>query len=161
MKLMNKIFSVTLAGLFLLSFTGVGLFQHHCMACEITEYYLAVNSGQVEHHHNDEGHSCYDETENSCKEKDDDIHGCGIFKSDTKHCKTEFEYLKQDYDGFQIHGGVSNLTPNPIVFSDEIIENNFCYSDFIAGKTLQDYIDPPPKLVAKEFIIFTNRLKYC
>jgi|GEM_PF-2576403 len=160
MKLMNKIFSVTLAGIFLLSFTGVSLILHHCMACEITEYYLTVNSGQVEHHHKDEGHSCYDETENSGKENDDDLHVCGIFKNDTEHCKTEFEYLKHDYEGFQIHS-VSNFIPFPIVFSDEIILSNFCCSDSIAGKIVQDYIDPPPKLVAKAFIIFTNQLKYC
>ncbi len=160
MKLAKKIFSVFLSGLFLLSFTGISLMLHHCMPCEATEYYLAAYSGHIDHQHDD--HLCCDDKEKYNFHKNnssDSYHSCGIFGNNSNCCKTEVKYLKNDYEINHIN--ITYKLIQPVCLSDKSFINDKLYTQIFDGQILKDYKDPPIKIVAKAFIIFTNRLKYC
>ncbi len=157
MKAANKISALILTCLFLLSNTGISLVMHHCFACDTTDYYNLFTGLADHHQHYD--HEC--NTGACCDdyEKETDSHKCGIFGSLNNCCKTEVEYYKNDYETFLKYG--SDKSIQLLSLSSEVYLNDICYSEDKTGKLLQDYIEPPPKLVSRAFIIFTNKLKFC
>ncbi len=162
MKIINNISATLLACFFLLSNNGISLILHHCFTCDTTDYYVSLFTAKIEHSHHDDDHSfhgsCHNDTNGDVHE-DHHAHGCGIFAGDNEGCETRFQYLKNEYELLLKNLSVRllQLVSLPI----DISTDDLCCSECIAGKIIQDYIEPPPRLVSKTFIIFANQLKIC
>lgn len=162
MRLSNKIFSIILTGFFLLSNTGISLMLHHCLACDETEYFLAAYNNEIKHHHHNDCHE-YDEDVAICNIEThscEHIHSCGIFSDETESCKTQVQYLKSDFESLLTNTS-DNLIQPAVSIPEDITLMDVCCRECGAGKILKDYIDPPPKLVSRAFIVFAHQLKYC
>ncbi len=152
-KWFRHIVAMLLAFMFLVSFTGIRMLIHHCMSCETTEYAFAINAedccGGIHHHH-----------EAACSHEPSDEHGaCGL--ADTHDCcETEIQYLKNDYQIAQ-----ERLVPK--VVPVEMVATPLDLSGFWTEPPVLTPIDintldsPPPKFTGRDFILFTNQLKYC
>lgn len=161
MKLLNKICAVFLSCIFLVSFAGISLILHHCLECEDTDYYFASHVKQIEHHHHNH-QECAEHCDNDgCGHTSEthDHHSCGIFGSENCCCKTEVEYLKSDFESLQASG--LDIILKPLCLEEKIESKDVCCNECISDKLIDFTHDPPPKLVSREFIIFTSHLKYC
>ncbi len=158
MKIINKTVAFLLTCLFFLSNNGISIVLHHCLACDATDYYFATYTGEIEHHHHDNDHSLHENCFSALQEnKHENYHSCGIFAGDNECCETEVQYLKIDNDLFLKN--FSDKLLQPVFLPVDILPDEICCCEYSTGKLLQGYIEPPPKLVSKTFIIFTNQFK--
>ncbi len=135
--------------------------MHHCLVCSETEYLFAAYPGNIDHHHNDKDHTYHiDHPEQYNENNDSGQHNCGIFAGENESCNTELQYLKNDFESL-LTSASDKLVNLPASPPDNISLIDACCSECIAGKIMYDYIEPPPKLVAKSFLLYTSQLKYC
>lgn len=159
-KFVKHILALIMASLFLVSFTGVRLLIHHCMACDTSAMYVFAEAKSccedptthnVEHTacaiNANEQSSCCSEviTENSCD-------NC---------CNNEVVYVKNDYE---VSHERQVPRVEPVLVNAEIIT----YSLFSLHFNVQEEnylfpstVDPPPRKVARDFVIFSHQLKIC
>lgn len=151
--------AMILATIFLVSLTGIRLLIHHCMACDTKEVSLVANfDGCCEHHQENYSHqgtiTCsFPLTgESSCCVE---FGQCGM---DEDCCRDEVIYLVNDYE--LTHERQSIRIESLMVALN--IETSFCSlicfsdnNDFIP----QNYAEPPPRIVGKEFVLFTRQIK--
>lgn len=149
-----------LAGLFLVSFTGVRLLVHHCMGCETSAMYVFADAGSccdfpatsnAEHaacavNAGDQGSCCSAEnTENSCE-------NC---------CDNEVVYVKNEY---KVSHERQVLRVEPVLVDAEVFTHALFSLQFdVRGEKnlFPSTVDPPPRKVAREFILFAHQLKIC
>ncbi len=153
----KKIIAIALTGIFLMSSVGVSLLLHYCLDCETKEYHLAGYNNSIKHEH--ENFDACSELTCCCEEKSAVVHQCGLFDIDSDCCETEVKYIVNSYESIQPNNSVSYIQLFLVP-----IKNTECHiycTECSENKFLIDYIDPPPKLVAKAFVIFTKHFKYC
>lgn len=149
------ILSFVLASLFLVSFTGLRLLIHHCMACETTDYYLFA---QVEdccdtHHQNhaaacslpDDAHSncCAENSENN----QDSCQNC---------CQDEVVYLIKEYE---VSHDRQQIRIEPLVVDAllPVWTEKTTITEEPSHLAAPNF--PPPMLVGKSFVLFTHQIK--
>jgi len=146
-----------LAGIFLVSFTGLRLLIHQCMACESTDIYLF---SQVESCCIDSGSEL--NQENACQLPSTETTSCcTIPDSDTSCencCKDGFVYLVNEYD-VSLDRTQTRIEPVEFEavsgFSDLLYGSRCPESAFIFPG---DYT-PPTQWVGKKFILYAHQLK--
>ena len=156
-NIIKYILTWTLAGLFLVSFTGLRLLIHQCMACESSDvslFYQVDNCCERNSKNNDHENTCQlpiNETSSCCSVSDTDsqCENC---------CKDEIVYLINEYDvsldrkqykiepiGFEI----ASILLNELHGFDSKQYNFIPHNNSI----------PPPKWVGKDFILYSHQLK--
>ncbi len=148
-----------LATIFLVSLTGIRLLIHHCMACDTKEISLVAYADDCCDHHQ-ENHAHHGT--NSCSFPLTGEKSCcaesGQCGMDEDCCKDEVIYLVKDYElsherqtirveavMIAIHADLNFLS----LFND--LEKEFF--------TPHNYAEPPPRIVGKDFILFTHQIK--
>ncbi len=162
-RLVLQSLALLMASMFLLSFTGIRMLIHHCLACETTTKALiglAPENCQQFHLDHTGAAACHlpsgfsDGLQSDCCPGDEDVHGhaCGSC------CESEVEYLKNDYQVVQEKQGiridpvaVAPLTPMiPVVAVEESV---------LPGLSLCTATNTdPPRFVGREFVIFAHQL---
>jgi hypothetical protein len=154
-NLLKHILSWILAGIFLVSFTGLRLLIHHCMACESSDVYLFAqvdNCCEHHSHHHSDGNTCQlpvEEGSSCCSTGDAHCDNC---------CKDEVVYVKNEYE---VSLDRHQFKIEPVEFELASILTTVLYgcesreSSFIPHK----YYTPPPKWVGKDFVLYTHQLK--
>jgi hypothetical protein len=154
----------SLAAIFLLSFTGMRMLIHHCLSCETTDIllfaYSANQCASVHHNHHDHNDNAvchinlnHDEAIACCE-------GDGVLDHNSCEncCKTEFHYLKNDYDVYQER---SEQRIEPVVVA--VLVNFFVPvvdDELSTGHSFNQYTNTdPPQPVGRDFIIYTHQLK--
>ena len=158
MKLLKKICAVLLAGLFLMSFAGVSLIMHYCFACETADYYFASHTNQIEHHHQ-EGKDICQVNDSKNSSKCHVHHKCGVFSGENCCCRTEVQYLKYEYESTQSNG--QEILVQPLCLTKTIESKDICCDECVFDEFFEYSHDPPPRLVSRDFLIYTSQLKYC
>ncbi len=149
-----------LAGLFLVSFTGVRLIIHHCMACDVSALYVFADARSCCENpgtYNAECTVCtvsVDEYSSCCSEENPE-------NSCENCCDNEVVYVKNDYE-------VSHERQVPRVEPVLVDAEAFTHSFFPFHFEIRDEqylfpstVDPPPRKVARDFVIFTHQIKIC
>ncbi|MFN2395778.1 MAG: hypothetical protein ABR597_08835 [Bacteroidales bacterium] len=156
-NILKYILTWALAFIFLVSFTGMRLLIHHCMACESSDVYLFSQIDDCcEHqsHNHNHKNSCQltvDETSSCCSANDTQTHceNC---------CKDEVLYVINEYD---ISLDRQQLKIELLEFQIASILLNelhgFDSSEYIF--TPNNNFIPPPKWVGKDFILYSHQLK--
>ena len=161
MIIINKIITILIAGFLLLSNNGISLILNNCIACDAADYYyVATYVSKIQHNHYNADHSFHDISCNNPKENKQEEHdSCGIFAGDNEYCETEIQYLKNNHEA--LLKKISDKLLQTLSLPVDISSGRICCSKCTIGKPEQNYIEPPPKLVSKTFIIFTNQFKFC
>lgn len=159
MKKFSQIFfSLLLATLFLLSFTGIKLVVHHCFHCEVTEInvFSATHHDCCENEGHHQGHK--DLADNSCctglqstSADEDSCDNC---------CSSKEQFVKQDYQVSHYKYAVKIFTPE----SNALLSvNSECCTTCAIEETLFEHCEHPPYNFqrGKDFVIFTHQLKIC
>ena len=156
-NILKHILSWTLAAIFLVSFTGLRLLIHHCMACESSNIYLfAQVDGCCEHH--SQNHN----QQNTCQLPLDEAASCCSAGNSQSHCenccKDEIVYLVNEYD-VSLERQQNKIVP--VEFELVFISlNELCGFDSSEYKfTPHNNFIPPPKWVGKDFILYSHQLK--
>jgi hypothetical protein len=162
-KILHNITAIILAGLFLVSFTGVKMIMHHCLSCNTTEYSLisqiVMCCDQLATDH------IPTESESSCCISNDGQDGsCELNENKNKAthcdncCENEVIYVKNDYE---ISSERQEMRVLPLVIAiNSALLNEFqslVYSNSITS--FSDSFQPPPKLVGKDFVLYSHQLK--
>lgn len=151
-KFVKYVMSMVLASLFLVSFTGIRLLMHHCLACDSSALYLFADVSDC----------C---AQDSCSINTDSINSC-CTTEDTHFqcencCEDEVLYVKNDYEiskDRQIGRLQPVLVGSPeLTLSSQIIQPVFADE----SSSLFSNTDPPPRKVAREFVLFAHQLKIC
>ncbi len=163
-RLLNHILALLLASMFLVSFTGIRLLVHHCMSCDTVDVFFANYSGDqckdihLQHHlarHLQEGESA---GVSSCCQGDH--HHTASCALSSGCCETEEVFVRNDevfpYERLLIKWQhLDKYVP---------LSAGICLAQ--KGEHLSQesgfyqYIQPPPKLVGREFVIFSHQLKF-
>ncbi len=161
-KIATNILVFSLAGIFLMSFTGVRMLIHHCLSCDTTDVALFSFTGgdcDALHHKHTESAACHipvsgEDATACCAAKHDDDHddACG------NCCKTEIHYLKNEY---QVPQERNEHKIEPVVLAILIplylsIDDFEPFNDLALGQTSNA---DPPKPVGRDFVIFSHQLK--
>lgn len=159
-KFTKHIMTLLLAGLFLVSFTGVRLLIHQCMACDTSAMYVFADAKSccedpttpnTEHtacaiNANEQGSCCSEEnTEGTCE-------NC---------CNNEVVYVKNDYE---VAHERQLPRVEPVLVDAEVFTHSIFSIHFnVRGENylFPSTVDPPPRKVAKEFLLFAHQLKIC
>jgi hypothetical protein len=156
-NILKHILSWTLAAIFLVSFTGLRLLIHHCMACESSDIYLFAQVDDCCEHHS-HNHN----RQNTCELPADETASCCSASDSQSHCenccKDEIVYLVNEYDvSLERHQNKVIPVEFDLVF---ISLNELCGFDSSEYKfTPHNNFIPPPKWVGKDFILFSHQLK--
>lgn len=149
-----------LATFFLVSFTGIRLLIHHCMACETTDISLISYSEDCCEHH--EQHHSKGEHAKTCAIPQDDNTTCcaqsGQCGMDENCCKDEVIYLAKDYELSHDRQTIRVEAVMVAIHADLnflSLFNNLEKEFF----TPHNYAEPPPRNVGKDFILFTHQIK--
>lgn len=156
-SILKHIFTWILATIFLVSFTGLKLLIHHCMACESSDVYLMVRVDDCcEQQNQNQNH------ENTCQLPFAEAESC-CSSNDTQSpcencCDDEVVYVKNDYD---ISPDRQKFKIGPVEYKVVSILLNELYgfesSEF--NFTHHNNFIPPPKWVGKDFILYSHQLK--
>ncbi len=165
---MNRIFThslaLMLAGMFLLSFSGMRFILHHCLSCETTDVLIAgqaVDHCEDTHSRHLQGtHHPHEPMPESacCPIGDQDAAGCS---HEAECCITEDlsmhppEMVAQERMGYQIQPLALLLAFMPahgLLFSDD---------PTAPARVDATWADPPWKRSGRQFIIFSHQLKIC
>jgi hypothetical protein len=163
-RFLNHITALLLASMFLVSFTGFRLLVHHCMSCDTVDVFFANYTGgqckdiHLQHHltkHLQGGEATG--VSSCCKGDHHHTTSCALSSG---CCETEEIFVRNEevvsHERLTIK--VQPLEkyvslPSELLFiqsGDALsLEFNF-YQD----------IQPPPKLVGREFVIFSHQLKF-
>ena len=152
---LKHILTWVLAGIFLVSFTGLRLLIHHCMACESSDIYLFAQVDDCCEHHNHEHNS-----ENTCSlNSDGSVSCCADKDSQCENCcENEVVYIMNDYEVLVER---QQFKVEPFEFEVASILLNDLYENH-RRENKQGFSDsfiPPPKWVGKDFILFSHQLK--
>ncbi len=157
MRFIRTITTLLLAAMFLVSFTGVRLLVHHCAGCDTSEIIFASEpvsccSGSIAH----TDHSDNAEETPFCCSAPETAH-CGIF-GDSGCCDFEVIYLKGEFQITQ-HKAAEKVTV-PVfdmlaVFSTTMPGPGIAPSFAAEGP----FIDPPPRLAGKAFVLYAHQIK--
>ncbi len=160
-KLGINILALSLAGMFLLSFTGIRMLIHHCLSCETTDIALfafAENDFDHMHHEHASTMSCHvnfeDESEINCCDANAEHHATTC--SDC--CKTEVHYLKNEYQVSQ-ERNEQRLEPALLAVLLPLINLQDHKLNPAVHLYAQSCNTDPPKPVGREFLIFAHQLK--
>lgn len=157
--------ALLLAGLFLLSFTGIRLMAHHCLGCETTGIVFASSPnaccGTVHQHENDKPESsscCHSGGETSKDGLPSSGNSPSSCDAEQGCCDFEVIYLKNDFEVTQDRVVVRIASP--------ITAALFMFSDDVAGPALDRLFEsypsfehPPPRLSGRDFLLSTHQLK--
>lgn len=161
-KIATNILVFCLAGIFLMSFTGVRLLIHHCLSCDTTDVALFSFAGgdcDALHHKHAENTACHipetgEETGACCVPENANDHNdpCG------NCCKTEIHYIKNEY---QVPQERHEHRIEPVVLAILIplylsVEDYLPLNDLFSDKRSNA---DPPKPVGRDFVIFSHQLK--
>jgi hypothetical protein len=157
-KAIKIILSMLLAGVFLLSFTGLRLLLHHCMSCDSYEIQLFSNVEKC-----CPASEVTANLESSCCMAEPDSQGCcsnhqdaGKENSHEACCEDKVVYIQKDFEF--VNGTHQPRLEQPVMahfgFFNHLIES-------APLKTIikPDYIEPPPKYVGKQFVLFSHQIK--
>lgn len=156
-KFIKYILIWTLAGIFLVSFTGLRLLIHECIACESSGVYLFSQINDCCDHNNENQSS-----DSTCKLPVNETSSC-CSVNDTESqcencCKNEPVYVKNEYD---VSPSRQHIKIHPVEFEVASIALHDLY-----GFNSREYkflyrniFIPPPKLVGKDFILYSHQLK--
>ncbi len=162
-RFLKHIMAIGLAFMFLVSFTGVRLFMHHCLSCETTEVsVLGISLRDASKMHREHAESCHlpmagtesDKGGNCCDAADnEEAPVCGDC------CESEFQYLKNDT---RVPHERAEIRVVPVEF--ELAFASFLFvitGDNIPGvdNSYQVPDRAPPKLTGRDFVIYSNQLK--
>lgn len=162
-RLATQIMALTLAAMFLLSFTGIRLLIHYCMSCDTTDVSLFGFAGQdtgAMHQRHLESSVCHisfedDQTEaiTCCDHDEAEAHQhCGdCCKSDVHYVKNDYEVPREKMDVRVIPVELVILLPNLL---PDTGDNSEPVSKIVAVSDR-----PPPKPVGRDFVIFSHQLK--
>lgn len=157
MRVFRVLTSLLLTVLFLVSFAGMRLLVHHCSGCETSEILFASEpvsccsvgeiNGDADGHSMGELPCCADSGSKACG-----IHG------DRACCDFDIIYLIEDYQGLQHKPTVKldisiNYTLSDI--STEILTQSISSHSAVEIP----FIDPPPRMVGKAFILYAHQIK--
>jgi hypothetical protein len=161
-KLLHHIAAIILAGLFLVSFTGIKMILHHCLSCNTTEYslisqFIGCCDQQATHLPGTSESSC-------CTSNDGQNDLCVINnkKNIATHCdnccENEVVYIKNDYD---VSSERQEIRVLPLVIAViPALTNEFQLSVFSNSITsFSETFQPPPKLAGKDFVLYSHQLK--
>ncbi len=151
-----------LASMFLVSFTGIRLLIHYCMACETTDVaFLGLNEENADamHRSHAEEGTCHipldDEDGATCCGTHDthSDHGCGdCCQSEVHYLRAEFEITPEKHEP-RIEPVLITLLPR-FMDTESIVPET-------TGKIPPRPVDerPPPRLTGRDFIIYAHHLK--
>lgn len=153
---------VVLAAMFLVSFTGVRLLFHHCLSCDMVDVYLAAYAGDpsedIHHRHQQTMHPESSGCHGSCCQ-DASQHGDSCWLN-ALACETREVFLKNEDD----------VTSERVVYRVNTPELNLQLTcqptlreepEVLAPWKHCDFLQPPPLLTGKVFVIFAHQLKFC
>ncbi len=161
-KIATNILVLLLAGIFLMSFTGVRMLMHHCLSCDTTDVALFGFAGSdcdALHHKHAENTAC------SIPVHGEDVGACCASGHSHNHneacgncCKTEIHYLKNDY---QVSQERNEHKIEPVVLA-VLIPIQLSLDTFNTTRDLtlgQLSNADPPNPVGRDFVIFSHQLK--
>ncbi len=67
--------------------------------------------------------------------------------------------MQSDFESLQVSG--LDILLKPMSLEETIESKDVCCTECIPDDLIDLSHDPPPKLVSRDFIIFTNQMKYC
>ncbi len=161
-KLATNTLALTLATIFLMSFTGVRLLIHHCLGCDTTDialFSLVTDDCNSLHHKHTEAATCHisfdDDGHTGCcpgYDADNPAHSC------ENCCKTETHYLKNDYE-MQSERNEKRIEA-PVLAVLLHFVTPYILEEIPSKTSLQHYPETePPTPVGRDFVIFAQRLK--
>ncbi len=149
--------AITLAGLFLLSFTGLRLEAHHCLSCGTSDYSLfapaedccSSSPGQKQGACSflpvGDASSCCDTPTDEAESESQEC------------CEDEVVYLVNEYD-------IAKERPHPktgpiVTACLDLHDTTRVFAPVEAIKnSLQNFTDPPPRISGRDFVIFSHQI---
>ncbi len=170
----KHIITYLLASMFLLSFTGMRLLIHHCLACDTTDVaLLGLHAEDAEAMHRDhaEGGTCaipIDDAEaGTCHIPFDDAEGLSCCDTHDRHsdrgcgdcCQSEIHYLRAEFE-VTTDKQEPRLEPVLITLLPSLI-NTTRFEPEESAKLTKPVTDerPPPRLTGRDFVIYAHHLK--
>ncbi len=159
-KLATNTLALTLATIFLMSFTGVRLLIHHCLGCDTTDIALfSLASDDSMHHKHAEATTCHvafdDDGHSGCcpaDHGDDHEHGC------ENCCKTEVHYLKNAYE-MQTERNEKRIEAPVLAVLFHFVAP-YTPEELPSNLSQQHHTDSgPPTPVGRDFVIYAQHLK--
>lgn len=153
-----------LAGMILVSFTGMRLLIHHCFACDTTDVVLAAFAPEAcdAFHDNHHTHShCeihgtgYGDNTPCCENAEE-----GLVADCQDCCDTEHHYARTEYRVVQENLDIRVLPQEmeaPFVKKTDLL--NPISSHVEVAIVIPP--EPPPGHWGRDFVIFSHQLKYC
>jgi len=163
MKTIGKhIISYLLASMFLVSFTGMRLLIHHCMACDTKDLALLgwhLEDPEAMHRDHAEGGTCqipHDATEGvTCCDTHDNHgdHGCGdCCQSEVHYLRAEFKVTPDKHE--------PPIEPVQLTLHPRIMEAAWFVPEKPASLIMPVFNErPPPRLTGRDFVIYAHHLK--
>ncbi|MFW5707852.1 MAG: hypothetical protein ACOCX0_02160 [Bacteroidota bacterium] len=155
-KITTTILSLLLATTFLLSFAGIRLLLHHCVACETTDVNLFVQNADCCTHSNGSA------SDASCELPAEGTASCCASQTSEEQCdnccEDEIVYLKNDYE---LNKERNQVKVEPVALQLELSPINLLQQtvETTDEPAFVNYIPPPPSYVGKAFVLFTRQIK--
>ncbi len=162
MRLARQLMALVLASLFLVSFTGISLLIHHCLACDTTDIalpWVSADEACAMHERHTETASCHlpagagHDSECCDIPLHEDNSSCGSC------CESEVRYLKTDYEVAH-EKTVLRVLP---VETTMLTHHENVVEDVVAGPPTSGLFirsdRPPPKPVGRAFVIYSHQLR--
>ncbi len=161
-KFIKPILALIMAGLFLVSFTGIRFVVHYCMACDVSSLHVFEDAGNC----CEDQSSLNDETL-ACTVNPVDAGSCCSGESVSPGnacqncCHDEVVYVKHDYE---VSKDRQPQRVAPVLVDTEVFTWSLFQQHFADKGDLHLFpstVDPPPRKVARDFVVFTHHLKIC
>jgi hypothetical protein len=156
-KLFNQISVGFLGMIFLLSSTGIIIFESHCSCTgnEQISLFVTPETCETNFHEHHSHNSLGFETETNaheCHECSSHTQDCGCESPDVKYLKLVNQLIDEEVEFVKVH-------PVKIFVAKALI--NFSFSDvFTLIESKEYYIDPPKKIISSlDFLVQIHQLK--
>jgi hypothetical protein len=150
-----KIFSLLLASVFLLSFTGLRLLSHYCNGCETEDISLftEIHTCSTHHAQQESVHCCEMEIpKDTCCIENQPI-PC------SNCCSEQVIYVKHKYE-VVTYSEQLRLLPVEVNFPSIIYQHLWGMEDTDDEVSFGIYsAQPPLRIVGKEFVVYSHQLK--
>jgi hypothetical protein len=166
LRVFRTITSLLLTGIFLVSFTGLRLLVHHCAGCGTSELVIIGDASDCCMNPSEDafdfliaGADLDTETSEPMACCAATAQSCGLTGQESC-CDFESMYLKADLK-LMVEKPLPRLDM-PVSELAAIFTAMMCFSAVASSPLAADYfIDPPPRLAGRDFVLYAHQLKFC
>lgn len=164
-RFLHHLTALLLASMFLVSFTGFRLLVHHCMSCDTVDVFFAGYSADqckdIHSRHHMSKHMQTDDAVDASSCCSGDHHHTTSCALSSGCCETEEVFVRNE-EVVSHERLTIKLQPLEKYAS---LPSALLLAQTVNALSLESgffqYIQPPPKLVGRDFLIYSHQLKFC